>query len=163
MANTFKALLKRLQKAHYPSTTAFAAALGIDATRISRGTPFDVRGCLKLSHLTGEPPSVVLRAAGKGDIATLIESLYGPGQPLLTLEQRQLLDAFSRITRSEDREALLRIARGVAAPPEMTHPVPHTADHATPFGVGSASQTHDGGPPKKISDDALRRVGTQTR
>jgi hypothetical protein len=73
----FKALLKRLQrKHHYPSVQAFAEALGIrDASRLSRGKPFDVYWCLRLAQVTGEPPSVVLRAANKGAIATLIEAL----------------------------------------------------------------------------------------
>jgi hypothetical protein len=113
---SFRSLLKRLQKKHYPaSVRAFADALGIDASRISRGTPFDVRGCLRLAQLTGEDPTLILRAAGKSDIAALIESLYGTSRPQLSADQRAMLTAYQQLS-VEKRPTVLLIARALAAP-----------------------------------------------
>jgi hypothetical protein len=107
-------LLKRLQKKHYPTVTAFAQALGIkDPSRISRGNPFDVYWCLRLAEVTGENPSVILRAANKGDIATLIETLYGTSKVLLTPEQQTLLNAFEGMA-PHARQALITIAKDLA-------------------------------------------------
>lgn len=112
---TFRSLLKRLQKKHFPTVTAFAHALGIqDPSRLSRGKPFNVYWCLRLAQVTGENPSVILRAADKGDVATLIETLYGTGKALLTPEQQTLLDAFEAMA-PHSRQALITIAKDVAA------------------------------------------------
>jgi hypothetical protein len=110
---TFKTLLKRLQK-NYSSVRAMGIALGISPERISRGTPFDVKGCLHLARVTGENPSVVLRAANKGEIATMIETLYGPGKALLTPEQQALLEALDAIREPDIRHALITAARRMA-------------------------------------------------
>ena len=112
---TFKTLLKRLQKKYYPSTVAFAQALGIkDASRLSRGQPFDVYWCLRLAKVTGEHPSVVLRAANKGLIASLIEELYGAGRRLHTPEQQAMLEALDAIHDPAVRRAILFLARNAA-------------------------------------------------
>jgi hypothetical protein len=111
---TFKSLLKRLQKKHFPSVTAFAQALGIDASRMSRGKPFNIYWCLRLAQVTGENPSVILRAANKGEIATLIENLYGSGKVLLTPEQQMLLDALDSLQDPRARQALIVIAQQAA-------------------------------------------------
>jgi hypothetical protein len=112
---TFKGLLRKLRHKHYgDSTRAMAHALDIDPSRISRGTPFDVHGCLRLAQLTGENPSVVLRAANKGHIATLIEALYGAGKTLLTPDEHAILEAFNALPRPESRRALIQIARDAA-------------------------------------------------
>lgn len=111
---TFKSLLKRLQKKHFPTVHAFAHALGIvDPSRLSRGKPFNVYWCLRLAQVTGENPSVILRAADKGDVATLIETLYGTGKVLLTPEQQVLLDAADAMT-PRARQALIAIAQEAA-------------------------------------------------
>jgi hypothetical protein len=113
---TFKSLLKRLQKKHFASVSAFAHALGIgDPSRLSRGKPFNVYWCLRLAQITGENPSMILRAANKGDVATLIESLYGSGKVLLTHEQQAMLEAFDAIQAPDARQALLTIARHAAS------------------------------------------------
>lgn len=115
VAVTFKSLLKRLQKKHYPSVRAFAQALGIgDASRLSRGKPFDVYWCLRLARVTGENPSLVLRTANKGEIAQLIEELYGSSRFLLTPEQQALLEALEAIPDPFTRQALIHMARRTA-------------------------------------------------
>jgi hypothetical protein len=112
---SFKSLLKRLQKRHYPSVRAFAHALGIeDASRLSRGKPFDVYWCLRLAQVTGENPSLILRAANKGAIATLIEALYGSSRTLLTPDQQALLEALDAIRDPVIRQALIALARRAA-------------------------------------------------
>jgi hypothetical protein len=112
---TFRALLKRLKK-HYPSVRAFAYAIDVDPSHLSRamsatGQPFDVRGCLRLAVVTGANPADVLRAAGKTEIADLIEQLYGAPQVLLTPEQQELLAAFSAILDPVVRQSLITLAR----------------------------------------------------
>lgn len=115
---TFRALLKRLRK-HYPTVRAFAAALEMDPSHLSRamgegGQPFDIRGCLRLAQVTGENPTVVLRAAGKADIATLVEELYGPSHALLTPEQQQLLRSMDAIQDPVVRQSIVTVARAAA-------------------------------------------------
>lgn len=95
---SFAKLLRQLQRTHYPhSAKAFADALGMHHSRIYRamqtgGAPFDVRGCLRLATVTGADLLVILRAAGKGDIADALLRLQP--QPLQTASPaRQRLQA----------------------------------------------------------------------
>ena len=112
---TFKSFLKKVQKTHhYPSIRAFAAALGIDPTRISRGTPFDLRRCLLLAQVTGENPSTVLKAAGKGELAALIEALYTTPPERLGAEETELLTAFRAIPDAEARQSVITVVQYVA-------------------------------------------------
>jgi hypothetical protein len=79
---SFSRYLRQLQQRHSRSVNEFARQLDVDPTHLSRamgsnGRPFDVLGCLRLAELTSENPGTVLRAAGRGDIATRIERLYG--------------------------------------------------------------------------------------
>lgn len=112
---TFKALLKKLQKKHYPSVRAFAHALGIDdPSRISRGNPFDVFWCLRLAQVTGENPSLILRTANKPEIAAMIEELYGTSKPLLNPEQQAMLEGLDAIRDPTIRQYLIRIVRWAA-------------------------------------------------
>ena len=112
---TFKSFLKKVQKTHhYPSIRAFAAALGVDPTRLSRGTPFDVRRCLLLAQVTGENPTGVLKAAGKGELAALIEALYNTPAERLGTEETELLTAFRAIPDAEARQSLIVVAQHVA-------------------------------------------------
>lgn len=116
---TFRALLKRLRK-YYPTVRAFADALDIDPSQLSRamgegGQPFDIRGCLRLAQVTGENPTLVLRAAGKADIAALVEELYGPSHALLTPEQQQLLNSMEAIQDPTVRQSILTVVRAAAA------------------------------------------------
>ncbi len=97
MSQSFPALLRSLQKKHFRTGKAFAVALGVKPSHLSHamgpgGQPFDVLRCLKLARLTSTHPSKVLRAAGKGEIATLVEELYGPARELSTTERNLLRD-----------------------------------------------------------------------
>jgi hypothetical protein len=97
VAQHFSALLRRILKKQYRTSKAFATAIGVKPSHLSRamapdGQPFNIEGCLKLAQVTNTPPSTVLRAAGKARIATLIEQLYGPARELSASEQQLLRD-----------------------------------------------------------------------
>lgn len=91
----FADLLHRLAD-RFESKSAFAKALGISPSRLSRALagdfPLNVANCLRLALLTGESPAAILRAAGKDDVAELLEKLYPGGKSLpITPAQRELL------------------------------------------------------------------------
>jgi len=84
-----------------------AKAIDINASRLSRalnGTDthsFNIENCLRLAKLSGEPASEVLRAAGKGEIAELIESLYGKERPVTDPVVQDLLKNWATFTADE--------------------------------------------------------------
>jgi hypothetical protein len=111
----FQELLAEVRKG-YSSQKEFAKALGIDQSRLSKAInlgefPFNAENCLRLAKLSSRPPSAILRAAGKGDIAELIESLYGKEwTDLLTKDEQEVLRAW-RAQTPEERQALLTLLR----------------------------------------------------
>jgi plasmid maintenance system antidote protein VapI len=111
----FQELLAEVRKG-YSSQKEFAKALGIDPSRLSKAInlgefPFNAENCLRLAKLSDKAPSAILRAAGKGDIAELIESLYGKQwTDLLTKEEQELLRAWQAQT-PEEQQALLTLLR----------------------------------------------------
>ena len=79
----FLELLKAAEEV-YGNQDLVAQALGITASRYSRVRKGDqhglsVQNCLKLSKMVKAPPKQVLEAAGKADMARLLEELYHPG------------------------------------------------------------------------------------
>lgn len=110
----FTALLDELG-APYRSKKAFAEALGMSPSRFLRATKgeytFDVLNCLKLAQLTGVSPSRVLRAAGKGDVADIVEALYG--KQSITAAERQLLERWAALS-PKARETLTTLMRELA-------------------------------------------------
>ena len=120
----FRDLLEAAAKA-YPTKKAFAKAIGITPGRLSRVLggehSLDVGNCLTLAKLTGEPPSRVLRVAGKGDIADSIEALYGPSAKIVSPKERAVLDLWNALTQRA-REGLLltmtELPRGTAKQPD---------------------------------------------
>lgn len=91
----------RLLRRHlhrFPTQRQYADALGIEVGRLNRlmngkggGYSLSVLNCLRFAARCGEPPSVVLRAAQKGEIADLIESLYDPMGASITHRERDML------------------------------------------------------------------------
>ncbi len=77
-----------------------AVARGIQVTegrlgRVLTGQhSLSVENCLRLSDLTGEPASKVLRAAGKENVAELIEKLYAASDEVISPAERALLLRF---------------------------------------------------------------------
>jgi hypothetical protein len=115
LLNNFKELLNRIAET-FPSRQALARAIGINASRLSRALngsdkfPFNATNCLRLAKLSGEPASAVLRAAGKGEIADLIESLYGPEKPVTDTAVQDLLTHWPMFTADEKSFVRLTIA-----------------------------------------------------
>jgi transcriptional regulator with XRE-family HTH domain len=77
--------LLSLAAARYPLQKDFADALGIRSEYLSRllsknapaNVSIAVESCLRLAELTGKSPVTVLRAAGKTDVADLLDRLFG--------------------------------------------------------------------------------------
>ena len=114
-ATAFLEILEEGER-RFPTKHAFAKAIGVTPTRYShmrRGyyAP-NVKNCLRLATAAGLPASRVLRAAGKGDIAELIEEHYGanvaPQSAPLPQRERQLLADWEVIPPSQ-RKALRAI------------------------------------------------------
>ena len=84
-------LLKRLVD-RYGTQTALAKAIEITDSRLAKVLKGDsgalsVLNCLRVAKVANISPSQVLRAAGKSEIAVLIEEMYGESaQPALTAD-----------------------------------------------------------------------------
>jgi hypothetical protein len=107
----FKELLSRIAL-KFESKKALADALDMDPSRLSRAIntgdfPFNVENCLRLARVSGESPSELLRAADKGDIAELIESLYGPEKAMTDPTVVELLSKWELLT--NDERAFMRV------------------------------------------------------
>jgi hypothetical protein len=84
-----------------------AASIEITPEAMSRGRrkgSFDVVTCLKIAAETGERPGNVLRAAGKHDVAALLDRLYS--RNCLTGSDRRVLRVFDQL-RPRQRTAVL--------------------------------------------------------
>jgi transcriptional regulator with XRE-family HTH domain len=97
VATEFQTLL-RSASAHYDTQQDLADALGISVARLNRALnkgdyPLSAQNCLRLALVAGQPASVILRAAGKTDLADLIERLYGRSD--LTPMQREVLEEWA--------------------------------------------------------------------
>lgn len=74
-----------------------AEAIGVTGPTVSKivrgvgGATFAAVNCLKLAEVSGEAPSRVLELAGKGDVAKLIERLYGKARAPMTPDDVALL------------------------------------------------------------------------
>jgi hypothetical protein len=67
----------------YGSHQRLAAEIGLTVSgfcRAAKSGTLSIESVLRLAFTTGENPSVLLRLAGKGDVADLIEALYGAGR-----------------------------------------------------------------------------------
>lgn len=76
-----QAILTKLVE-RYGTQTALAKAIGLTDSRLAKVLKGDAGtlstlSCLRLAKVAGISPSQVLRAAGKSDVATLIEDMYG--------------------------------------------------------------------------------------
>lgn len=112
---SFRSLLRRLQKEQFGTVREFAAAMEMNPTQISRGEPFDVRGCLRLARVTGAPLGEILRAAGKADIADALGALVHDleSTPTLSADRRQLL-AYYETMEPDVREDFLNMGAHLA-------------------------------------------------
>jgi len=99
-------ILDELAITYGGSKANLAKAIGITPSAFSRlaNTPPSVEVCLRLAHVTGENPSKILRAAGRGDIADLLETLYGHAGhrrarrgPRTSPKEQTLIEALRRV------------------------------------------------------------------
>ena len=108
MTIDFKELLKTAVRA-FPSQQALAEAIGISTARLNRALnkgdhPFNVENCLRLARVMGARPSMVLRSAGKGEVAELIESLYGKEvDSTMTFKERNHLHRWRKLDPEKQR------------------------------------------------------------
>jgi transcriptional regulator with XRE-family HTH domain len=81
MAKSELPALLRSIRDRFPSQLAFAQAIGVSSSRAGRvmkgQDSLNALSCLRLAAAAGEPPSRILRAANKGELADLLEQLYG--------------------------------------------------------------------------------------
>jgi hypothetical protein len=143
----FKALLNKIA-IRFPSRQAFANAIGMNGSRLSRALntgdfPFNVTNCLRLAKLSGESPAEILRAAGKADVADLIESLYGKDRTrLLSLGERELLDEWEGLTPpARDALRVLMRERQISSTKEPKHSRRRPRDQAADLGEARAPIT----------------------
>jgi hypothetical protein len=88
---TFAALIERLIEQH-GTQDAVAKLLGISSSGLGRaGDTMSFQNLIKLAYKAGLDPSLVLRLAGKGEIADMLESVYGPPAAPLSDEDRRLI------------------------------------------------------------------------
>lgn len=132
-STTFAALLRELVQDWGGPKSSFARAIQISPSRLSHalaGTDHFTVGielCLRIARATGMSPSRVLRAAGKGEVADLIEELYGKAVPRPTftqqghrrLEQERHWDLWQSIDPRAQRAltVLLEQAAAASSPP----------------------------------------------
>lgn len=117
MSDEFVSLLRR-GLAQVGSQKELARVLGLSQQRISnalagKGYPFGVLNCLRLARLIAVRDWTVLRAAGKPEVADLLEQAYGDRRirvsphhdPFagLTAAQRARLTAIARDLRTRTK------------------------------------------------------------
>lgn len=123
----------------YTKQKYLAAELRISASFLSRilsgkqAYTFSVNNCLRVARALHRPPAEVLRAAGKTEMAELLESLYeGAGRPTLTSAEDRLLTYFRSVP-AESRQTILELARAISAASDgpREHPSDDPASAAT--------------------------------
>lgn len=96
---------------------AVGEQVGVDRTRISRAMrgehSLEVVNCLRLAKALDRNPGQVLRAAGKADVAELLEGFYA--QPTISQAERELLKRWAGLTEASRRSLLAVMQELVAA------------------------------------------------
>lgn len=95
-----EALIDRAIRAEFRTAGALAAAIGMTDSGFSRGVArgsLSVANLLALARVTHHSGPEVLRAAGKDDVADLLEALYPKtGSPGLTADEQGLVETYRR-------------------------------------------------------------------
>lgn len=143
MATEFQQLL-RSASGLYPRQQDLADALGISLARLNRALnqgdyTLNIGNCLRLARLANEPPSAVLRKAGKVEIADLIEQLYGASD--LTPIQREVLHEWELLP-PEIQAATLTLLRAGNASRRRDHEAARSVRPAPPGVVGPPTRRH---------------------
>jgi hypothetical protein len=119
---------------------AVAERIGMSESGFVRGAKrgtLSAENLLALAETNDEPPSRVLRLAGKGGLADAIERLYGPGTDSLTASQRELLELWARI--APDRQQPLMYTMRVFANVPSVPPDAARGRSASPHGETEGS------------------------
>lgn len=119
---TLQELLKEIVP-DYGSQAALGRKILVSASRLSRimrgGDSLEVVNCLRLADVTGRSASEVLQAAGKTEVHDLIQKLYGKARPttapVLTVDQRTVLDLWDRISEPDQKHVLYVMKLAVEA------------------------------------------------
>jgi transcriptional regulator with XRE-family HTH domain len=100
----------------YGTAQKLADAIGMSLSAFSRGVrnsgTLGVESLLRLALATGEPPSTVLRIAGKRDVADLVEHLYGTARSStrgLSGQEQELISLWNGLSRDAQEPLLLII------------------------------------------------------
>jgi plasmid maintenance system antidote protein VapI len=95
------------------TATALADQIGMTLSAFSRAVnvegTFSIENCIRLAQVSGDHPSVVLRLAGKDEMADMLDTLYG-ADTKLSRREREALDTWRKLPPS-DQAAFLHIAR----------------------------------------------------
>lgn len=99
--------------------TRLADALGMSISAFQRSTrmgTLSVENLLRLAEETGTPAAAVLRMGGKGELADLIERLFGPSaQPDLSKSAREVARLFDALADEGAKRFYLESLRGFQA------------------------------------------------
>lgn len=111
------ALLRRIRD-RFGTQFAMAAAIGISGSRLGRAMKgqdtLNALNCVRLAVAAGERPSTILRAAGKGELADLLEQLYGKSAAAIPAHEQRTLAQLHSLT-TADRAAIEHLIDALAA------------------------------------------------
>lgn len=119
MAESFRTFVQGLVTEH-GTAGSVAKAIGMSLSAFSRGVRLEgtlgVEKCLKLAQWSGAAPSHVLRLAKKGEVADLIEDMYGPARSPVSEDERELTELWRDLEPEPDaRRAFFTLLRALAA------------------------------------------------
>jgi hypothetical protein len=137
-------------KRRYGSDAKIGDAIGITGGAMRRqitttGT-LGIETLLRLSLASGHPPSDVLRLAGKGETATLIERLYGPPRERLSGPAGEVVEILERLPAvGEIALAAIEAAERLLRQHDEAPPAPTRAVSGKPSarGILKATTRHD--------------------
>jgi hypothetical protein len=137
--------MESLMPKPYRTKRAVADAAGLTSSafwrQVQNGT-LGIEPLLRLARATGTPASRVLTLAGKGELADLIESLFGTARPDRRADVEQVADALQHWS----PEYVAALHTMVATPPPRTQGTadmpPVTAPGTTPPARSTRSSPH---------------------
>lgn len=117
MADSFRTFINE-QIAKAGTAGNVAKAIGMSLSAFSRGVRLEgslgVDKCLRLAEWSGESPTRVLRLAKKGEVAEVIERLYGSAREPQSAPERELTELWRELeTEPEARKALFTLLRAL--------------------------------------------------
>lgn len=91
----------------FPTIQALAAVIGVSPSRLGRAMKgqdsLNVLSCLRLAQGANVDAGTILRAAGKTEIADLLERLYGQTSPTLPAQDGPAFAKFQSLTPAKRR------------------------------------------------------------